>query len=306
MELRHLRYFVAVAEELNFGRAAARLSMSQPPLSQQIADLERELGVRLFWRNSRRVELTDAGAAFLEGARRTLAQAADAARAAQLAGRGARGSLRLAYLASNIYDVLPTLLRSFAASYPEIEVDVYERTTTEAIKELEAGEIQVALLRPPVHSSHLEMKVFRRDPIVAVLPCGHRLASVRSLRPADLRGERFILFPRATSPHFYDYTVDICVRAGFSPHIDHEVIGAHGIIGLVGAGRGISLVPATLHDWSSSGVVFKTLVGEREVAELAIAWRRNEQSRVVHSFVDYVLATAGADSGVLRSGGRRE
>src|SRR3954453_15892050 len=203
MELRHLRYFVAVAEELHFGRAARRLQLAQPPLSRQIQGLEQELGVRLLERTKRHVELTPAGKVFLEHARKLLTEADHAVAAARRAARGEIGRLAIGFVGAATYSALPELLRVFHTRFPDVELVLYEMTSAHQHDALREGRIEVGFVRPAIPDDTLARRVARGEPLVAALPAGHRLARRDEPIPlSDLAGEPFILFPRDPRPSF--------------------------------------------------------------------------------------------------------
>ncbi|MFZ5827780.1 MAG: LysR substrate-binding domain-containing protein [Bacillota bacterium] len=281
MELRHLRYFIAVAEELHFGRAAARLQMAQPPLSQQIRQLEGELGVALFHRSRRHVALTEAGAAFLDGARRTLAEVDRAARSARRAARGETGHLAIGFVGTATYEVLPALLRSLRDTYPEITLSLQEMTTAQQVTALTAGEIDLGLLRPPVHEPALSLKAVRREELVAVVPVGHRLARLQ--QPLDLKAlaeEPFVLFPPAFGQGLYGQILDGCRQAGFTPRVVQEAVQMETLLSLVAGAVGVTLAPASVLALGRPGVVCLPL-DRSPVLHLAAAWRTGEQRAVL-------------------------
>ncbi|MBV9229224.1 MAG: LysR family transcriptional regulator, partial [Chloroflexi bacterium] len=193
MELRHLHYFIAVAEELHFGKAAERLQMAQPPLSQQIRQLEDELGVQLFYRTKRHVQLTEAGHVFLQEARQTLIQAEQAIVAARRAGRGELGRLAIGFVGSATSDILPTLIRGFQERYPEVELLLRELTTAQQVRALQDGRIHVGILRPPVHDDTLRIETLFKEPLIVALPERHPLSSQVQLPIEALAREHFIL-----------------------------------------------------------------------------------------------------------------
>lgn len=287
MELRHIRYFVAVAEELHFGRAAARLGIAQPPLSMQIRDLERELGVTLFARTNRRVELTAAGRVFLEGARRTLAQLDGAIHDTQRAHRGETGRLRIGFVSSATYEVLPSLLRAFRDSYPDVVTHLRSATTCEQVAALRERDLDLGVLRLPVTDETLEWRVITEEPLAAVLPATHPLARRDRTPLAALVHESFIMYPRSDNPEIHDTIIAQCQRAGFSPNITQESGSMHAITALVAGGLGVALViaPPGLRD--APGVVFRPVTGDNTpVWRLALAWRRErEMTPAVRAFL---------------------
>ena len=286
IELRHLRYFVAVSEELHFGRAAARLHMSQPPLSQQIRSLEAELGLSLLRRTNRRVELTSAGIAFLEGARRTLESANQAVREARSADDGETGELVLGFVDSSIYGYMPAVLRAFRKQHPSVRVNIRALASAEQVEKLERGEIQVGILRPLRVSSRLVIEELGREHLVVALPKGHRLASRKQLRIADLKDESLVFFKREFAPAVYDRIMGMFHRDGQLPHIAQEAGEQHTIIGLVAAGLGYSITAEGMREWGTEGVVYRPLAHPSAWVPMGVAWRRADRSDPVRWFVE--------------------
>lgn len=286
MELRHLRYFVAVAEELHFGRAAARLQIAQPPLSQQIRQLEDELGVQLFCRTKRTVQLTEAGQVFLEEARELLTQAEHAIETVQRAKRGEIGRLTLGFVGSATYSILPDVVRAFRRHFPGVKLILHEMTTSEQVAALHEHRIHLGFVRPPLDDEMLLFKTVLQESFVAVLPESHPLATQSQVSLRSLSSEPFILFPRHLGSGFYDQIVSLCQQAGFSPQVMQEAIQMQTIVCLVAAELGVALVPASLQNLQRVGVVYKALQESTPIVELAIAWRRDERSPVVHKFLE--------------------
>lgn len=279
MELRHLRYFIAVAEELHFGRAAARLGIAQPPLSMQIRDLEHEVGVMLLARTSRRVELTAAGRVFLDGARRTLAQLDGVISDTQRAHRGETGELRIGFVSSATYEVLPLLLRAFRGGYPDVVVRLRSATTFEQIVALRERHLDLGLLRLPVKEEALDWRVITEEPLVAVLPATHALATREPVPLTALAHASFIVYPRADNPAIHDAIIAQCQQAGFSPNITQESGSMLAITALVASGMGVALVIASPGLRETPGIVFQPLLGDDiPVWRLALAWRRERET----------------------------
>jgi DNA-binding transcriptional LysR family regulator len=292
MELRHVRYFLAVAEELHFGRAAARVRIAQPPLSQQIRQLEHELGVALFNRTKRRVELTPAGRAFLEHARQILDETERAKRVAQRAARGEVGRLAIGFASSADLDILPRVLRSWRERAPDVEVELHALLTGAQVDALRRGRIQVGFIRLPADEAALVIEPIQREPLVAALPETHRLAGRARVRLADLAGETMILFPRHDAPGYYDVFLDACRRAGFTPRLLHPG-SMQTNLGLVSAGLGVSLMPASIRNLRRAGVVYRPLAPPVPQVEMAMAYRRDESSAVLPAFLETVRETLG-------------
>jgi DNA-binding transcriptional LysR family regulator len=299
MELRHLRYFVAVAEELHFHRAATRLHISQPPLSQQIRALERELGVTLLARNRRRVALTAAGEGFLEDAHSILAAVDRASERARDIARGAIGTLSIGFVGSAMFGpTLPNILRTFRGEHPDVGLALRELPTTVQVSSLLAGELDVGVIRPPLDGieidGQLELLTIQRERLVAALPSGHALASRRRLRPGELRGESFVILARREAPGLYAGLASAMGEAGGLPDDVLEVAEMQTIISLVAGGFGVSLVPESVGQVERSGVTFLPIAGPTPTIELALAWRRGADLPVRKEFVNAARASARA------------
>jgi len=295
VELRHLRYFVAVAEELHFGRAAKRLHIAQPPLSQQIRRLEQDLGVSLFHRTNRRVELTDAGRAFLAEARMTLAQAEHARDVASRAARGDVGQLIIGYMASAELNVFPRLLPAFRRRHPDIELAFQLLGASEQLEALHDRQIHAGFLRLPASDSTLTVRSILREPLVVVLPERHPLAGRRSLSLSALRGERFILFARRFAPGYYDALMRMCRKAGLEPKVVHESNRFHTTLSLVAAGRGIFITGKSVERLGRPGIVCRPLRPRVPDIEMGVVYDSRNPSPLLRSFVaviDDVFARA--------------
>jgi DNA-binding transcriptional LysR family regulator len=297
MELRHLRYFVAVAEELNFGRAAERLRIAQPPLSRQIRDLEREIGAALFERVPRGVELTPAGRAFLPEARLTLAQAERAQRSAQRAAQGETGRLRVGFVEAATHSgILPDVLSFFRAHLPSVGLSLFELDPLRQAEAFQDGRIDIGILHsPPLDAARwLRAEPIYTEPVILALPKAHALAGRSRIALASLAGESFVSFPRDVAPEMYDDIIASCRHAGFSPRIVQEAAGWHTLASLVTAGVGVGVVPRSIAEFQQAGVVYR---GVRDLAvEMALvaAWKRTERSPVRERFVAALRAVAGA------------
>ncbi|MGB3127294.1 MAG: LysR substrate-binding domain-containing protein [Pseudomonas sp.] len=295
MELRHLRYFIAVAEELHFGRAAQVLGISQPPLSQQIQALEREVGARLFERTNRRVELSEAGRLFLQEARLVLAQvdkAADVARRAQL---GELGELKIGFTSSAPFNSsIPQAIFAFRQAFPAVHLNLQEMSSTEVAESLVDESIQVGLMRPLPLPDSLSVIELMREPLVAVLNAGHPLVegSERGLHLAQLADEPFVFFPRTYGSGLYAQLLSLARDAGFSPHFAQEAGEAMTIIGLVAAGLGVSVLPASYQRIRIDGVVYRTLLDQEAVTAVWLVQRKGTQTPMAKAFVELLTRKA--------------
>ncbi|HCI78391.1 MAG TPA: LysR family transcriptional regulator [Ktedonobacter sp.] len=285
MEIRHLRYFVAVAEELHFGRAALKLHIAQPPLSMQIRQLENELGVSLFHRTSHQVLLTEAGKAFLDETRAILAQLEEACRTTQRIGRGEVGYLRLGFIDSAVYEVLPVLLQQYRTRYPEVEMMLRQMSSKEQIDALCHNQLDLGILRPPLPDESLEAFTIRQEPFVVVLPLSHPLAQQKDISLSELKEEPFILFTQQIKTDFVEQVRRLCQQAGFEPQVVQDVQEMQTLIGLVSAGFGVSLVVASTHNLLSRGVAYRPIRDATEDAELILAWRRHDTKETLQAFL---------------------
>lgn len=293
MELRHLRYFVTVAEELHFGRAAEKLHISQPPLSMQIRSLETELGVMLLNRTRRHVSLTQAGQAFLQEARQILARIEQAVLVTRRAGRGEIGELAVGFISVADYNVLPIVLREFRHRFPLVNLTLRESTTDAQIEDLRAGRIDVGFVLPPINEPALESVSILREPLIAALPERHPLAQKRGkLVLANLKDAPFILFPRPMAPGLYDAVVSFCRSAGFSPRVEQEAVQMQTIVSLVSAELGVALIPASLTNLRRTGVTYKRLRETSPLTEIHLAWRRGDELPALRVFVELAAKTA--------------
>jgi DNA-binding transcriptional LysR family regulator len=285
VELRHLRYFIAVAEELNFSRAAERLHMAQPPLSAAIRQLERELGVDLFTRTTREVTLTEAGQAFLEGARRTLADADRAAEDAKRAGAGEIGRLRLAYSWSTRFETLPALGRAFRASHPGVELLGQEMWNARMISAFRSGSIDLALSLCPEIAAELELAAIRKERLVALLPEGHPLAGEEAIPLSSLADEEFVLFPREIAPRLHDAFVAIFRRAEFEPQLRNESFHTGWDLGVLVDIPAVAIAPQTVASGLPEGIAAVALSEPTDSLETCLVWRGDERSPAIAAFV---------------------
>jgi DNA-binding transcriptional LysR family regulator len=286
VELRHLRYFVAVAEELHFGKAAERLHIVQPALSKQILLLERELGVQLLERTKRHVQLTHAGVAFLEDARRTLAQAEMAVEHAHLAGRGERGVLRIGFIAPAVYHLLPRTLRAYRTSFPDVRLRLSEVSNRAAIDGVTSGHLDLAFVRLPIEDDLRLCRVtVSEEPVMLALPAGHELAEQAEVDLRWVAKESFVMISRAQEPALYDHYVAWCLEAGFSPQVVHEVDRTHVAVGLVAGGMGVAFVPTCAQAMAHPGVAYRPLREPAPRLVMGALWRSDGGSAVLAGFL---------------------
>jgi DNA-binding transcriptional LysR family regulator len=293
VELRHLRYFIAVAEELNFSRAAQRMHMAQPPLSAAIRQLERELGVDLFARTTREVKLTDAGRAFLNGARRTLADAERAAADAKRAAAGELGRLRIAYSWSTRFDTLPALGRAFRAGHPGVELLSQEMWNARMPPAFGNGSIDVALSLCPEIAAELELAPIRKERLVVLLPAAHPLAREEAISLSALADDDFILFPREIAPRLYDAFVAIHRRAGFEPRVRSESFHTGWDLGVLAEIPAAAVAPQTVAGGLPAGIVAVALAEPTDSLETYVVWRSDDSSPAVAAFVAVARTTFG-------------
>jgi DNA-binding transcriptional LysR family regulator len=312
-DLRQLRYFIAVAEEKHFGRAAVRLSMTQPPLSQAIRALEETLGVELFARTKRSVELTQVGADLLPEVRRLLASAEALRPLAQSLARGEAGVLSLAFVSTADYGLLPSLLRDFGGRHPRVRLQLTEATSDVQIDELVAGRIDAGLViapLPPRHAAQLSWLPIAREPLVISMSSemaarvegwgadagasagAEWLDAPISLR--DVADAPLVIFPRRLAPGFYDIIMDCYGVAGLTPRIGQEAIQMQTIVSLVSAGMGVALVPQSLRNLRRTGVVYRPLRESVPAIETGLVWRTAQVSPVLAGFIGIVRAHAAA------------
>jgi DNA-binding transcriptional LysR family regulator len=295
MELRHLRYFVAVAEELSFTRAAERLHIGQPPLSQQIQALEHEIGARLFERNKRRVLLTEAGRLFLADARRMLALGEQAKETARRAHLGETGELRVGFTFSTPFTPLfARVVRRYRQQYPGVRLTFHEIPTQPQLAKIEARELDVGFVRPgpmPLPRT-VALTMLRQDPLRLVLPADAPLARQKKIAVKDLADQAFVVFPEKTGTGIYHQIFDLCRAAGFVPQIAMEAGEPSTIIGLVAAGCGISVLPSSFEGIHMDGIVYRPLADPEATTAMLLARHAEGGGPLVDAFV--ALAEAAA------------
>ncbi len=273
MELRHLASFRAAAQTLHFGEAARRRHITQPALSRHIQKLEEDLGVLLFDRSGHTVVLTAAGAAFQKEAARVMSRVERAAETARHVAQGLAGRLRIGFVGSTTYDVLPELLKHQHTAAGDVHLELREMVTTEQLEAIAAGDLDLGLVRPPLYGHPaLSTQTIQEESIVAVLPLQHRLAGQAAVLPSAFADEPFILLPRGTGPGLYDRIIALCQEAGFSPRVVQEAVLVQTIIGLVAGGLGVAFVPACVQQVARKDVVYCRLQDTKVTTELAAVW----------------------------------
>lgn len=286
MELRQIRYFVAVAEELHFGRAAERVHVVQPALSQQVKKLERELGVTLLNRTRRRVSLTAAGQAFLEEARWTLASARHAQEAARRAAVGETGRLRVGYVDWAIYLFLPAILRRYQERYPGVKVEISEASREELQGAFEHESVDIGFMAFREGEGDFSRDRVASDPLVVVLPDTHPAAAEPRVPLDALAGEPWVLFPPSLRSHYLELVVEACAAKGFIPRVAQEAGQMNMLAALVGAGFGVTLLPAVVANRPRAGIVVRPLAGEVPRLPLDVIWRPAGLSPVAGRFLE--------------------
>lgn len=294
MELRHLHYFIAVAEELHFSRAASRLKMAQPPLSQQIQNLEAEIGAPLFYRTKRQVALTEAGRVFLEKAYQIIADVQKACVAARNTQQGKQGCLIVGFTGIATFNMLPRLIPAYRAMYPLVELNLRQLGTTEQARALLQEELQVGILCLPVITAELNFEVVYRDTFVVALPQNHQLAACQSVDVRQLAPDSFIMTTRKVGEGYHDGIINICRHAGFEPRISQEVHELQTSVSLVAAGMGIALLPGSIQKLNIKGVLYRPLTNAIPPLETAIAWHKNEKSPRVENFLALARSVAAS------------
>lgn len=287
MELRHLRYFLVVAEELHFGKAAERLLIAQPPLSRQIQDLEAELGVKLFSRINKRVTLTSAGEIFRQHVLRTMESVDIAIQATQQADRGEDGILRVGFLGSASFSFLPKSIRSFRKQFPRVEIALHEMRSSEQIDALVKGTLDVGIVRvSESKQTQIEFQVVLREPFVVALPTRHPLARRGKISISNLASEGFVHYPRDRGPGLFQQVNEICQQAGFKPTVVQHASNISTIVSFVAAGLGVAILPESISKMPWSGVIYRPLQGATIESVIAIAFRKDSNSVLHKHFID--------------------
>jgi DNA-binding transcriptional LysR family regulator len=287
LDSRRLRYFMAVAERLHFGRAAETLHISQPPLSRAIRALEEDLGVALFTRSRRRVELTPQGERLLEEARRVSAALERIVHELRAMGSGQHARLRIGFVSLADYGVLPGFLKAYKSAQPRVTLALREMLSPQQALALTAGELDFGLLIPPVAGDEgLERLVVQRERFVAALPAKHRLARERGrIAVRELAGEAFVMIPREIAPRLYDIVAQLAAQAGISLNVAQEAIQMQTVVSLVSSGLGAAIVPASVANLGRRGVAYRPLADRHPRLDLWLAWRRGPQEAAAREFI---------------------
>jgi DNA-binding transcriptional LysR family regulator len=286
MELRHLRYFIAVAEELHFGRAAERLYIAQSALSQQILSLEAELRIQLLERTKRRVRLTIAGQSLLEDSREIIHRVEQAIERSQRAARGEIGQLRIGFTILALHSVLPSVLATFRDHHPNVQLRLSEMSTQAQLEALHAKQIDVGFLHPPINSPDLELFEIKTEALMVVLPSQHTLGQRKRLTVRSLIPYPLIIHPRHEGAVLYDQILQLYANVDCQPKIAQEVTTSPTRIGLVAAGIGVTFVPEGLCSLNYPGIVYKKLSGEIPKLSYAMAWQREDTLPLVQSLLN--------------------
>ncbi|WP_069870841.1 LysR family transcriptional regulator [Streptomyces malaysiensis] len=300
MELRQLQYFLAVAEELNFSRAADRLNMTQPPLSAQIRQLEEELDVVLFERSTRKVKITAAGLLFKQSTQELFSQLRKNIDDARRAAKGEWGKLALGFVPSTTVEILPPILRDFREKFSDVRLDLHELTPEQQVRGLRDGTLDCACFYlpfaeiDPFGDRNLASTAISREPLVAALPPDHRLAAQRKIQVGDLADEPFVLVGGHSGQGLREIILEQCRRGGFVPHIVQEAALIQTIAGLVASGVGVALIPASVRRIQKIGIAYRALQQDPLDCEMGLIWMRENNSPVLTGFIDVARETNAA------------
>lgn len=296
MEFRYLRYFVAVAEELHFTRAAERLHMAQPPLSQQIRKLEHEIGADLFHRHARGVELTAAGKTFYGDARHILDLVEQAKDRAQSAARGQQGHIRVGFAGSlAFHPLIASLVQQHRRQYPEVQLTPAEDNIAALLQALGDGRMDLLIIRQAEQAtSDFHVEVLEEEEMLLALPESHPMAGMGEVDLASMRKEVFILFPREIAPDLHDDIIGTCLRAGFTPRLGQPSPQMVSSVSMVASGFGVAIVPRSIQQLHVPGVRYTRLLGQRPKVRIVLACRKNERSPVVLNFMAMATGLCGS------------
>jgi DNA-binding transcriptional LysR family regulator len=292
MELRQLKYFVTVAEELHFGRAAESLHLSQPALSKQIQALEDSLEIQLFERTKQWVRLTCAGQKFLETAYRILLEVEEGIQVTRQVASGEMGRLRIGFTEATLFKLAPDIVRIYREQYPQVELMFTSGGTEAQVEALRMHQIDVGFVYLPIREPSLSIHPLFEEVYIGALPTSHQLAQQKQITIESLANEPLIFYPRSLAPVLYANLIKCCEQAGFVPNIVQEAELAQTRLGLAAAGVGITFVLSDLQSLSAKGIVYRPLIGDFPTLKLALAWRQNESSPIVHEFLKVLKTIA--------------
>jgi DNA-binding transcriptional LysR family regulator len=295
LDARRLTCFIAVAETLHFRKAAERLRLAQPALSQQIRRLEEDLGCQLLRRDRRHVELTPAGLALLDAGRRALVQLTQAAEAAQRTAASHVALLRVGFLSPAAFAIVPDILRLLRVAHPHVHLVLREGDSVKLLEEVRLGLLDVAFVRGPITAPGVRIDTLRREPLVLVLPSGHRLARRRRVELAQVAGEPFIGFPRDTAPSLHDAITGMCMDAGFTPSFVTEAGEWYTMVSLVAAGIGVTILPASVRTFERQGAVYRSVAGAQRYVELAIARQPGTPCAALRACLEIISQVTAVD-----------
>lgn len=293
MDFKRLSYFLAVAEELHFGRASARLGIAQPPLSRQIAQFEREIGAALFDRSRSQIRLTQAGELLLERAREILERVDQTEREVMRIGQGVAGRLRIAFVGTATFGVLPNIIRAFRAAHPDIELALSAMNNAELRRALIQREIDIAVARPSIEDAEVKSETLIKEPLVLALPDSYADRE-QTFHLADFKSATFVLFPRRPRPSYADYVLDVCKADGFVPALQVMAQDYLTAMSLVSVGVGVSVVPASVSENQRPGVIYRKYEGHNPGTELSLNYRRDNRSPHLFGFLELARKMARA------------
>ena len=282
---KQLQCFLAVASELNFSRAAARMHMTQPPLSRQIAQLEATMGVRLFERSPQAVTITASGRALVPEVQKVLTSLGELRGIARRADQGQIGRIRIGFVGSTIYTAVPALVGRYRRLYPEVSVDLQQLTVARQTGLLLSHDIDVGIIRQAISHPRLTTRRISREPFLAALPADHRFAAKSSVPIKNLAGEAMVVFSREEAPAIHEQLLQMCQAAGFSPRIVQEAHPMSTVVGLVGAGTGVAIVPKSMEMLAFQNVTFRPLSGTRVTSDFFMVWRSEDTSPTIKNFL---------------------
>ncbi len=288
IELRHLKYFLAVAEELNFGRAAERLNITQPSLSRQIQNLEKELDTILFERNQRQIRLTTPGQIFLTEVEQILARFDQGIRVLERASRGEIGQLTVGFQGSSVYDVIPLSIKAFRDRFPGVEVIMQPMETSLQVIAIAENNLDVGFVIPPITDANLQVEILLQEPLVLALPENHPLAVESEISITALANEPLILASRDRGCGLHEQIFDVYQTAGLRPNVVCAAREMQVMLGFVAAGIGISLLPSHVKNFQRTGVIYRQLIPEAPIAGLGIAWKSNNPTPVLSAFLEII------------------